>query len=46
MHSQVWRNHVGIVDALLEAGADVDAQDGESGWCAPCTASAGLLSTG
>ena len=32
LHSQVWRNHLGIVDALLEAGADVDAQDGESGW--------------
>ena len=31
-HMQVWRNHLGIIDALLEAGADVDAQDGESGW--------------
>jgi len=32
LHSQVWRNHPGIIDALLEGGADVDAQDGESGW--------------
>ena len=30
--TQVWRNHLGIIEALLEAGADVDAQDGESGW--------------
>jgi ankyrin repeat protein len=31
---QVWRNHAGLVEALLEAGADPDAQDSESGWTA------------
>ena len=31
---QVWRNHAGLVEALLEAGADPDAQDSESGWSA------------
>lgn len=29
---QVWRNHLPCIEKLLEAGADVDAQDGESGW--------------
>ena len=29
---QVWRNHAGLVEALLAAGADPDARDGESGW--------------
>lgn len=31
---QVWRNHAGLVEALLEAGADPDARDAESGWSA------------
>lgn len=29
---QVWRNHAGLVEALLDAGADPDARDNESGW--------------
>jgi ankyrin repeat protein len=31
---QVWRNHEGLVQALLEAGADPNVQDSESGWSA------------
>ena len=31
---QVWRNHLHIIERLLAEGASVDAQDGESGWCA------------
>ena len=31
---QVWRNHAGLVEALLAAGADPDAADAESGWTA------------
>ena len=30
----MWRNHAGLVEALLAAGADPDACDGESGWSA------------
>ncbi|KAL4458643.1 hypothetical protein ABPG75_013508 [Micractinium tetrahymenae] len=30
----VWRNHAGLVEALLEAGADPDVPDTESGWSA------------
>lgn len=29
---QVWRNHGGLVEALLEAGADPNTRDSESGW--------------
>ncbi|GAQ82051.1 ankyrin repeat family protein / regulator of chromosome condensation (RCC1) family protein [Klebsormidium nitens] len=32
LHLAVWHNHLPIVRALLEAGADPDARDGESGW--------------
>ncbi len=28
----MWRNHAGLVEALLAAGADPDERDGESGW--------------
>ncbi|KAJ7976408.1 ankyrin repeat family protein / regulator of chromosome condensation (RCC1) family protein [Quillaja saponaria] len=32
LHIAAWRNHIPIVRRLLAAGADPDAQDGESGW--------------
>ncbi|XP_017258252.1 uncharacterized protein LOC108227552 isoform X2 [Daucus carota subsp. sativus] len=32
LHIATWRNHVPIVRRLLEAGADPNARDGESGW--------------
>ncbi|KAL6647001.1 hypothetical protein ACP70R_014441 [Stipagrostis hirtigluma subsp. patula] len=32
LHLATWRNHVPIVRRLLDAGADPDARDGESGW--------------
>jgi hypothetical protein len=32
LHLATWRNHLPIVRRLLEAGADPDARDGESGW--------------
>ncbi|CAI9760915.1 unnamed protein product [Fraxinus pennsylvanica] len=32
LHIATWRNHVPIVKRLLEAGADPNARDGESGW--------------
>ncbi|XP_051150279.1 uncharacterized protein LOC127264787 isoform X2 [Andrographis paniculata] len=32
LHVATWRNHVPIVRRLLEAGADPNARDGESGW--------------
>lgn len=34
MLAQVWRNHGALASALLEAGADVNVRDGESGWTA------------
>eukprot|EP00798_Chlamydomonas_sp_ICE-L_P029260 gene29260-12503_t len=30
--AQVWRNNANILDKLLEAGADPNTKDGESGW--------------
>lgn len=30
--AQVWRNHVPIVERILEAGGSTEQQDGESGW--------------
>lgn len=30
----MWRNHAGLVEALLAAGADPDVPDAESGWTA------------
>ncbi|XP_006657475.1 uncharacterized protein LOC102715316 isoform X2 [Oryza brachyantha] len=32
LHLATWRNHLPIVRRLLDAGADPDARDGESGW--------------
>ncbi|XP_073309089.1 uncharacterized protein [Primulina huaijiensis] len=32
LHIATWRNHIPIVRRLLEAGADPNARDGESGW--------------
>ncbi|XP_024983096.1 uncharacterized protein LOC112519285 isoform X2 [Cynara cardunculus var. scolymus] len=32
LHIATWRNHTPIVKRLLEAGADPNARDGESGW--------------
>ncbi|XP_021282094.1 uncharacterized protein LOC110414981 isoform X1 [Herrania umbratica] len=32
LHIATWRNHIPIIRRLLEAGADPDARDGESGW--------------
>ncbi|KAL6521240.1 hypothetical protein OROGR_017809 [Orobanche gracilis] len=32
LHIATWRNHVTVVRRLLEAGADPNARDGESGW--------------
>lgn len=32
LHIATWRNHVPIVRRLLDAGADPNARDGESGW--------------
>ncbi|KAL3825650.1 hypothetical protein ACJIZ3_021679 [Penstemon smallii] len=32
LHIATWRNHVPVVRRLLEAGADPNARDGESGW--------------
>ncbi|KAJ7971917.1 ankyrin repeat family protein / regulator of chromosome condensation (RCC1) family protein [Quillaja saponaria] len=32
LHIATWRNHIPIVRRLLDAGADPDARDGESGW--------------
>ncbi|KAG2640114.1 hypothetical protein PVAP13_2KG071400 [Panicum virgatum] len=32
LHLATWRNHLPIVKRLLDAGADPDARDGESGW--------------
>ncbi|XP_062113478.1 uncharacterized protein LOC133824571 isoform X2 [Humulus lupulus] len=32
LHIATWRNHIPIVKRLIEAGADSDARDGESGW--------------
>ncbi|XP_074270927.1 uncharacterized protein LOC141594833 [Silene latifolia] len=32
LHIATWRNHIPFVRRLLEAGADPDARDGESGW--------------
>ncbi|KAI3696818.1 hypothetical protein L6452_29388 [Arctium lappa] len=32
LHVATWRNHTPIVKRLLEAGADPNARDGESGW--------------
>lgn len=32
LHIATWRNHIPVVKRLLEAGADPDARDGESGW--------------
>lgn len=34
LHLAVWRNHLGLVEALLAAGADPDVPDAESGWTA------------
>ena len=32
LHLATWRNHLPIVRRLLDAGANPDARDGESGW--------------
>ncbi|XP_062186986.1 uncharacterized protein LOC133890569 isoform X2 [Phragmites australis] len=32
LHLATWRNYLPIVRRLLDAGADPDARDGESGW--------------
>ncbi|XP_022742077.1 uncharacterized protein LOC111293582 isoform X3 [Durio zibethinus] len=32
LHIATWRNHIPIIRRLLEAGADPNARDGESGW--------------
>jgi len=32
LHSACWKNSPGLVDTLLQAGADPDATDKESGW--------------
>ncbi|KAL6508950.1 hypothetical protein OROHE_021509 [Orobanche hederae] len=32
LHIAAWRNHVPVVRRLLEAGANRNASDGESGW--------------
>ncbi|GAX76187.1 hypothetical protein CEUSTIGMA_g3631.t1 [Chlamydomonas eustigma] len=32
LHLALWRNHLSILERLLQAGAKVDVQDGESGW--------------
>ncbi|XP_062189069.1 uncharacterized protein LOC133892363 isoform X2 [Phragmites australis] len=32
LHLATWRNHLPILRRLLDAGADPDARDGESGW--------------
>nr|CAB3452005.1 unnamed protein product [Digitaria exilis] len=32
LHLATWRNHLPIVRRILDAGADPDARDGESGW--------------
>ncbi|XP_047975718.1 uncharacterized protein LOC125218153 isoform X1 [Salvia hispanica] len=32
LHIATWRNHIPVVRRLLEAGADPNARDGESGW--------------
>ncbi|KAL8483855.1 hypothetical protein ACS0TY_026516 [Phlomoides rotata] len=32
LHIATWRNHTPVVRRLLEAGADPNARDGESGW--------------
>ncbi|KAL0410243.1 UNVERIFIED_CONTAM: RCC1 and BTB domain-containing protein 2 [Sesamum latifolium] len=32
LHIATWRNHTPIVRRLLDAGADPNARDGESGW--------------
>ncbi|MEW5312301.1 MAG: hypothetical protein WDW38_003944 [Sanguina aurantia] len=32
LHAAVWRNHVPIVERILEAGGSTEQQDGESGW--------------
>ncbi|MEW5302947.1 MAG: hypothetical protein WDW36_005684 [Sanguina aurantia] len=34
LHAAVWRNHVPIVERILEAGGGTEQQDGESGWTA------------
>ncbi|WIA38637.1 hypothetical protein OEZ86_001947 [Tetradesmus obliquus] len=34
LHLAVWRNSVAAVHQLLDAGADANLQDGESGWSA------------
>eukprot|EP00887_Chlorella_sp_A99_P006446 scaffold3.g6446.t1 len=34
LHLAVWRNHSGLVSVLLDAGADPNLRDAESGWAA------------
>eukprot|EP00850_Spirogloea_muscicola_P010078 SM000058S18508 [mRNA] locus=s58:213689:220094:- [translate_table: standard] len=54
LHLATWRNHLPIVLKLLEAGADPDARDAESGWSSlhralhfgHLTVSAALLAAG
>eukprot|EP00850_Spirogloea_muscicola_P006477 SM000030S11486 [mRNA] locus=s30:883932:890292:- [translate_table: standard] len=54
LHLATWRNHLPIVLKLLEAGADPDARDAESGWSSlhralhfgHLTVAAALLATG